>query len=219
MKIARLLHCFIAVLLLFVFSPLTVKAARAATFSLSPATQVVTVGDEFQVAVMIDTEDEAVVGADAIINYDGLKLQATEASLGSLFSVKTTEDASSSGKIIFQAEGATATETFTGTGTFATITFKALAAGVVTVTFDFSQGAETDSNIYNSGNVDVLTTASSGTYTVATSGIGGETSSPAPLPSSLPQTGVVENTIGLLAGGLLFLGAGVFFGLLNWRRA
>lgn len=192
--------------------------AWAATFSLSPATKVVSVGDEFDVAVMIDTAGEAAVGADAIINYDALKLQAVSASLGSLFSVKSAEDKSTLGKIIFRATTAGATESFTGAGTFATITFKALAAGVVTVSFDFTQGSTTDSNIAKSGGTDVLTAASSGTYTVSTSGIGGTGGSPLPTPSALPQAGVVEDTIGLLVGGLLFLGAGLALGLVSLRK-
>jgi hypothetical protein len=219
MRIVSVLYCFIVILFFFILSAFTSRPVWAASFSLSPATKVVTVGDQFDVAVILDTAGEAATAAKAIVNYDGLKLQVVSATLGSLFTTKTEPDTSTSGKVTLEASGATATESFTGSGTFATLTFKALAAGVVTVSFEFSQSSTTDSNVTGSSGNDILTAASSGTYTIATSGIGGGTeSTPVPTPSALPESGVVEDTIILLGGGLLFLGTGLALSLFGLRK-
>lgn len=176
------------------------KNALAATFSLNPSSKTVSVNETFTVSVLLDTEGQPTDGADAIILYDSGKLSVTSASLGSLYANKVIEDYATAGKVTLRATS-TASTSFTGSGTFATIVFKAIADGNANVDFQFTAGSTTDSNVSKEGS-DLLTSVSSGSYTInASSGAGGTT---------LPQTGIITPTIFLASLGFLFILVPIF---------
>ncbi|EKD56644.1 MAG: hypothetical protein ACD_58C00131G0019 [uncultured bacterium] len=113
-----------------------------------------TVGETFTGAICLNTEGQAVDGVDVhYLNYDKTKLEVvgTTITAGSLFaSTPANSVDATNGKINFSqvASGGT---TYNGSGTLATITFKALAVGNTNLTFDFTSGSTTDSNVAASG--------------------------------------------------------------------
>jgi LPXTG-motif cell wall-anchored protein len=188
---------------LFLAAPKAVYAA--ASLSLSPAAATKSIGDTFNVDVVLDTGGDAVSGATAIINYDAAKLQVVNNQLlqGTIFnqSPLTNTVNTTTGQI--QYDSGSLGATYTGHGTMATIQFKTIAAGTATVSFVFDANATADTSLVAaaSGPTNLLTVANSGTYTITSGG----TVSPQ---QNLPPTGAVENTLLATAGGVIFLGVG-----------
>ncbi len=194
-------------LLAFLFFFLPTKVWAAATLSFSPATKTVLVNDTFNVDVILNTGGSETDGADVIVRYDGNKLSLISAVLGDLYANKLTSDTSVAGKITLRATSSE-NASFNGTGTFATLTFKAIAAGTANLYFDFTSGATTDSNVAYQGS-DILGSTSNASYTITTSGNGGASPSP-----SLPVSGTTTPTLLVVGSGLLMLvlaGARLFF--------
>lgn len=187
---------------LFLAAP---KAAyAAASLSLSPAVATKAIGDTFNVDVVLDTGGDAVSGATAIINYDAAKLQVINNQLlqGTIFnqSPLTNKVDTTLGQI--QYDSGSLGATYTGHGTMATIQFKTIAAGTAAVSFVFDANATADTSLVAaaSGPTNLLTTVSSGTYTVTSGAVVPQ--------QNLPPTGAVENTLLAIAGGVIFLGVG-----------
>lgn len=152
--------------------------ALAATLSLSPSTSTVNVGDKLNVAIILNTDSQTISGVDAKLRFDkavfavedssssqtGVQIQA-----GTLLSTVAFNSVSNSdGTISFSAAKTGGSSGYTGTGTLATITLRALTASTGSpVTFDFTSGSTTDSNI-STGTSDVLTAVTNGNYVVNT---------------------------------------------------
>ncbi len=199
-------------------------SASAATLSLSPSSQSVNVGDTFTVNVMLDTQGQPVDGVDLqAINYNPYNLQlqdadsatsGTQIQAGSLMpstlanSVDTTN-----GKIVF-SQITNAGSTYTGSGVLATLTFKALVAGSVPVTINFTSGATTDSNVASKG-ADILTSVTNGQYTInnvvstvnptpGAGGAGGNNTPNTPNQTTTPNSGTSSLRL-INAGGTYYL--------------
>jgi hypothetical protein len=206
-------------ILLIVFSVGLFVAAgpvkAAASLSLSPASKSVAVGESFTVDVMLDTKGAETDAADAIILYDSAKLEATAASLGSLYTNKLEENTGVSGKVILRATSSVASD-YSGSGTFATITFNALESGTANVSFEFESGSTTDSNVASAG-VDILSSVANGTYTITSGGIGGTSddtstdSGDSTTSPQLPETASVGPTIFVTGLGVLAILASLIF--------
>ena len=69
---------FVVVVSFFYF----VQSAHAATFSLNPSSSTVTLGDEFDMVVRIDTQGSSVTSADVVLTYDRNLLQVVSVSKG-----------------------------------------------------------------------------------------------------------------------------------------
>lgn len=190
------------------------KGALAASLSLSPASGTEKIGDLFSVDVILDTGTDSVSGATAIINYDAAKLQVqdddsassgVQIKQGTIFNQTplTNSVDATMGKIRYDS-GSLGTS-YTGRGVMATIHFKAQTAGTAAVTFVFDSNSTIDTSLVAaaSGPTNLLTTVQDGNYTIGTA-------SATPTPVLLP-TGVVENTLVALLGGLVFLGLSVIF--------
>ncbi|TSC66561.1 MAG: hypothetical protein CEO22_39 [Candidatus Berkelbacteria bacterium Gr01-1014_85] len=161
--------------------------ALAATLSLSPSTSTVNVGDKLNVAIILNTDSQTISGVDAKLRFDkavfavedssssqtGVQIQA-----GTLLSTVAFNSVSNSdGTISFSAAKTGGSSGYTGTGTLATITLRALTASTGSpVTFDFTSGSTTDSNI-STGTSDVLTAVTNGNYVVNTAGTSSTTTS------------------------------------------
>lgn len=165
--------------------------ASAATLSVSPSTQTVGVGDTFTVNVRLDTQGSSIDGVDLrYLSFNPAILQVVDASAstagvqiapGSLMPLTLLNSVDAgAGRIAFSQVVAGGTK-YSGSGTLASITFKALAAGTAAVTFSYTSGNTTDSNIAAGGS-DILNAVINGSYSVR----GGST-------ITLPPT-VVSNT-------------------------
>ncbi len=151
----------IALILSLGMLAVSVVSAQAATFSLSPASGS-TVSGTFDITLSLTglSTGDQVSAIDAYLNYEPSKLEAQSISVSSgIFNdypVKTIS--STSGQIAISAS-ASAFEPVTSGGTIAVITFKALAAsGSTTLSFDYTAGSTTDSNIVDSDTGEELLT-------------------------------------------------------------
>ena len=203
MKSALILLTFVAVTALFFAAP--TKAMATASFSLSPASGTQTVGSTFTADIILDTGGDAVSGASALLTYDTTKLQVVGSQLtqGPIFNQSPLVNKVDPSAGTIQYDSGSLGTSYTGRGTMATITFKALAAGTAQVNFVYNPGSTSNTSIVAaaSGPTNLLGVVNNGVYTISSSGGG----------TTLPSTGALENTLALLAGGVIFLLAGVLF--------
>lgn len=170
--------------------------ASAATLSLSPSAASVAGGDIFSVHVLLDTQGVSVDGVDlTYLRYDPalLAVQDDDASAdgvqitsGTLMpnTLVNTADATS-GRIAFSQAVQMGSASYAGSGTLATVRFRALAQGNVSVTIDFTRNNTTDTNIAAEG-ADVLTAVTNGLYVISGQGVIAPTPAPSPSPTPLP---------------------------------
>jgi len=191
--------------------------AKAATFSLSPASGS-TVSGTFTVTLgLSDLAGKQISGIDVrYLNYEPSKLQAVSIShSGGIFTSYPLETIdSTTGKIAIGAS-ASAFSPVTTTGTIATITFKALAtSGSTTLSFDYTAGSTTDSNITEAGTAtDILTQPPTVTYNFG----GASTPPPAtpppitppPAGDGTPKGGIFEPTLLVSFLSAMMVGTGL----------
>lgn len=194
--------------------------------TLSPASGTYTNGSEFSVTIGANSETEKSAAVDAWVNFDANKLEVVSITKASnpAFSFALGQNIyNSTGKfdISCTSTDMSSYETQSINGDLAVVTFRAKAEGVASVTFSCTAGSSTDTNIFNTSAVDVIDCASnqSGSYTIAAANSESSSSSPTSTPtpttttttttttnnSTLPQTGVIENTVGLIVFGLMSL--------------
>lgn len=156
--------------------------ADAATLSLSPSSGTKSTDGTFEVKILLDTGSSTTSGTDAYIRFDPNVLQVVDASTaetgvqiqpGSLYSITSynrTDNAT--GQISFSASKSGGSPGYSGSGTLATITFQAIkAASSSAVTFDFTNGSTTDSNVIDqSSSQDLLTSVTNASFAVTDSG-------------------------------------------------
>jgi chitodextrinase len=151
--------------------------ARAATLTLSPATQTINVGSTFAVNILLDTAGQQVYGVDIYsLRFNPAVLQVVDADTGTagiqispgslMSSTQFNSVNNSAGTIQFSQTPAAASANYNGQGILATITFQGAAAGVSAATFDFTSGATTDTNVAGLYS-DLLTSVTNANYTVA----------------------------------------------------
>ncbi len=201
--------------------------ASAATFSLSPASGS-TVSGTFDVTLSLTglSAGDQVSAIDVYLNYEPSKLQAQSIGVSSAifgesaYSVKTID--STAGKIAISA-GASAFEPVTSGGTIATITFKALAtSGSTTLSFDYTAGSTTDSNVVDSNTgEELLTQPPTVTYNFGSTTTPPPATPPPATPppatpaagdgasKGAPEGGVMEPTIFVSFLSMAMVGAGL----------
>ncbi len=154
-------------------------AAQAATLAISPASNSVALGSTFTVNVILDTAGQAVAGVDIYsLHFTPAVLQVVDAdastpgvqiSPGSLMAnnqYNLVDNAN--GVIQFSQTASTNGTNFTGSGILASITFSAVGTGTSNLSFDFTLGSTTDTNVavlYS----DALTGVTNGSFTVTNS--------------------------------------------------
>src|SRR3989344_3413079 len=144
-------------LLLFSIAFLSVGflTADAATLSLAPSSTSTTVGSIFSVNILLNTQGTSTNGVDIRylnfpaslleVQYDG-GASDVQIAAGTLMALTPANIANNStGQIEFSqiAYG----NSFNGNGTLATVRFKALMAGTANVSFNFTIGSTTDTNV------------------------------------------------------------------------
>jgi hypothetical protein len=128
---------------------------------LDPQTKTVSVGETFDVNIVLDTAFKPIDGVDlyalhfdpSILNVvDSVTTQTgVQIKPGTIMSVNAINRVDqAAGSIVFSqvAEGGT---NFTGKGTLATITFRAVGAGSSFLKFDFNRGSTVDTNAAHKG--------------------------------------------------------------------
>lgn len=202
------------------------RVSYAAILTLDPSSKSSPTSTTFDVVLYIDTEGQNVTSTDAVLNYDNSILEVTQIKEGGagvepffpdLFqNIQPTE-------IYIGASVRNPTEVKEGTGAVATITFRGKIAGVTDVKFNCTPGKTSDTNISKSDKnaTDIVDCSRlvNGRYTIGT-GTGGPAPtaipylSPTPyIPPSatptMPPTGSVETTMGILGTGLVLLFVGI----------
>jgi len=147
----------------------------ASTFSVSPTTQTVKVGETFTINVRLDTQGTFTQGVDLrYLNFDPTLLQVEDAKTASagiqispgilMPSTVLNSTNNTLGRISF-SQIASGGNSYIGSGILATVTFKAIAGGNARVTFSFTPNSTTDSNVALEG-ADTLTSVTNGSYII-----------------------------------------------------
>ena len=164
-------------LLCILYSTLSVKAQLVprATLSLNPATGTFTVGEIFDVDILLDTGGYAIAGVDIhFLNYDPNILEVQDAdpatpgiqiTPGTLMSSNQLNEVNSSAGTIDFGQITSGGSTFTGSGVLATVTFEVISVGTTDLVFDFTPGNTRDSNVACCGGFDVLASATGAQFT------------------------------------------------------
>lgn len=181
--------------LLIAFGLLAIVSSEtlAASLSFSPSSKSLSLNDTLTLSVILNTAGSSTDEVDAVITFDKNKLQYVSATLGNLLDNPQTVTAPTSNKLTLSASS-TEGESYSGTGTFATLKFKAISTGTATISFDFTSGVATDSNVASNG-ADILTSTSNGTYTIGAASSSGE----------LPETGTSAPTVIAISVGLILI--------------
>lgn len=219
---------------------LPARAMAAPHFTLSPTSESETVGQNFVVVMGVDSETEKVIGIDIKATFDASKLEVVSIEKGSVpddgykFTYTTTQpiinNSAGTFEVTLPSENSSVYTGAVAKHELLRVTFKPKSTGTATFNYVCTAGSVTESNIINQSGADVVDCGSnqSGSYTIA-AGVGGETATATPTPtststsssttstkttSSLPSTGVVENTVMMVAVGISSMLAAVFLKLI-----
>ena len=217
-------------LFLFLKSLTTPVYAASAALQLSPATGTYSIGQNFDVAVLLNTGGGRTSTTDMVITYPTSKVILADIKEGSIYDQYV-------GKSINNATGvasinglaSSTTTLFTGSGTFVTLNFKAIDSGTAEVKFSFTPGKRTDTNVVDfDAQDDILASVTNAVYTV--SGTSSETTTDtastgtntttannqtstsrnAARTNNMPVTASSSSTILLIAVSLIFIALGAF---------
>jgi len=208
----------IFILALFLFVNNKVLAASA-TLNLSPAYGTYTVGNTFDININLNTGGGRTVGTDIIIKYDAAKLKLVDIVNGTIYTQYVGKEINNSlGTATISGISSDVASAFTGSGTLATLKFQGLTATTATVSFDFTAGGSTDSNVADfDTKADILTSATGGTYNLVAGSAGSAdnttttTTSSSTDTTSIPDAGLSAPTMALSTLGLISILFGVFY--------
>jgi hypothetical protein len=158
--------------------PQLAGAVHAASFSFDKTTYSVNANDTFTVGVVVNPGAEQITSVDAYVTFDKSLLSAQTVAQGTYF--PTVLNDIQPGRIYIAGLVEDPSVFKTNQGTVATITFKALAAGVITLAYDCKGTADTSKIIKNDVNATNIIVCSDNKGASVTVG-GGAT--------SLPSTG------------------------------
>lgn len=159
----KITYLFSILIVCFLF----VNCVNAASLSLSPNKGDYKLNEKFSVEILLDTEGEAVDGADVHLNYPSNILEAVKVIPGDLMSQTMMNKINSEDGSIHFSQITDADSYFTSSGQqmLATVVFKSIKEGNAKVDFDFTAGDTRDSNVAAKGN-DVLNSVKDGEYKV-----------------------------------------------------
>lgn len=223
--------------LLVVLGVGVVQAAGTATIVLNPVSNTVPMNTSFEVMVELNAGTEQVSSADLVLAFDPTKLEVVKVSELvdgiKLFPVNTVSIDNATGRVTVNSSMSEVTEYFTGRDNWLVLSLASKATpGQAQLNFACVDGDETDTNVMQKGTeIDIVNCDGlvSGVYTVSASaptftptpmptpttavglgGVGDEPEVTATPTAAVPESGVVENTVGILVIGLgLLLLAGV----------
>lgn len=183
-------------------------------------TSVEVAADEtFQLQVNVDAGSEEINSVDAYVIFDSTKLEAQSVSNGDFF--PTVFNDITSGKAYVAGMVDDPATSKTGSGTIATITFKALASGTDTLTFECDTSSSDTSKIVKNDidATNIIVCSENGSTSVNITGgtTGGGTTNGAgttgggTTPSTLPQSGILDNIVKYAVPGMILLMLGGIF--------
>lgn len=215
--------------LFFTFRAMPVIAVAAPRLTLTPINGSYTNGSEFKVSIGVNSDGEKSSAVDVWSTFDNSKLEIVSivksANPPFAFEMSPVFD-NNAGNFKFScvSTNPSGLDDVAINGELAVVTFRAKETGTAFLKFTCSNGSTTDSNIFNSDVNDVISCASNsvGSYTItagSSSTTTNPTSTPTPTPTvvttvakttTLPQTGAVGSTIGLIIFGVISLASAVF---------
>src|SRR3989338_7560680 len=166
-----------------------------AVLTLTPSSTTIPVGQTFTVDINLDTKGAAIDGVDIYsLRYNPAILEVVDSNTsqsgiqiipGTLLANTLTNTVNASNGTIQFSQVTAGGSTYTGSGKLASITFKAKSAGTSALTFDFTLGNTSDTNVAGAGQ-DKLASVTNGSFTVT----GGttQTSTQTPVPDTTSPT-------------------------------
>ncbi len=151
------------------------RAVGTATLSLSPSSSTVALNQNFNVAITLNTGGGPTDGVDVyslrfnpailqVVDSDSLTA-GVQIAPGTLLPITSWNSVDNALGTIQFSQSTSGGTNFNGSGNLATITFKGIANGTSALTFDFTSGNTTDSNVAYQG-VDQLLSVTNGSFTV-----------------------------------------------------
>lgn len=190
-------------LLIFFFVPFFSGKIEAGFFSFDKSAYSVDAGATVELKVVIDAGSDELNGVDAYIKYDSSLVSVDSVADGSFFPT-VSKETGTSGTVWIAGYVDDPATSKTGTGTLATITFKGLKDGSVTLGFDCDSSKIVKNDI-NASNVLVCSKNTSASIKIGVGGSSTEPTTAAP-PSTLPQSGIFDNVVKYAVPGVvLFL--------------
>ncbi len=170
---ALVLFLFLA--LFFINSGIIKAQTQNATLALDPSTGSYIIGNTYTLNIRLNTNGNDTAGADIhYLNYNPALIEIQDSvsgtagaqiQAGSLYTNTVVNSVDTvNGRINFSQTSFGGT-TYNGTGILASVTFKALAGGTANLTFNFTAGNTTDTNVASLGQ-DVLNSVTNGRYTL-----------------------------------------------------
>ena len=221
------INIFLFAFLFFTFRAMPVIAVAAPRLTLTPINGSYTNGSEFKVSIGVNSDGEKSSAVDVWSTFDNSKLEIVSIvkSANPPFAFEISPDFDNkTGNFKFScvSTNPSGLDDVAINGELAVVTFRAKETGTAFLKFTCSNGSTTDSNIFNSDVNDVISCASNsvGSYTI-TAGSSSTTTNPTSTPTptvvttvakttTLPQTGAVGSTIGLIVFGAISLASAVF---------
>jgi hypothetical protein len=195
-------------ILFFVFLFFSVSQAQAAYFKFNKDQVNVAAGDEFDLQLIVDPENEEITSVDAYIQFDQNLIEGVSVTDGSYFPTVTNNISLSTIYIAGLVDDPASPKT--GTGTVATIKFKGKTNGTATVSFN----CDTSKIIKNDINSTNIISCNKNKLAQIIIGQGSNDNQTASNNSTtangeLPRTGVLDNTERLFLPGALLFFAGI----------
>lgn len=174
---------------------------QAAFLDFDRATVSVNPDSTFDVQITVDPGSEQISSVDAYIIFDSSLLEAQGVVPGDYF--PTVINNVEAGKVYIAGLVDDPATYKTGSGSVSTITFKALAEGTATLTYDCQEGVYNSSKIIKNdvNATNIIQCTQNGRMTVTIGSGNGNVASP----SALPKSGVFENVSRIAIPGMLLL--------------
>jgi hypothetical protein len=187
---------------------------------LSPSSGNYSVNDTFNVTVTVDSGSEIVGGVDGVGTYDSSKLELVSVTKASDMVFQSSDGGGScsvstatAGKFSFTCYSENSLSDKVANGNLVVLNFRAKATGTAAVNFTCTNGSTTDSNIVKtstSGDVIVCGENTNGSYVIGESSSESSATNTPTTASSLPKTGSVGMTLGLVVFGAVSVLSAVF---------
>ena len=144
------------------------SGALAASLSFSPASGNYTVGQDFSLNVILNTQSVSTDGVDLNhLHYDKDKLELLSTNVGSLYTFTLVNSIDNITGTYSFSQASLGGAHYNGSGTLLTLNFRANVAGTAVATFDFTSGSTVDCNVAATES-DVLDSVVNGSYIFTT---------------------------------------------------
>jgi len=188
--------------------PKVFSQVSAASLKFDKTSASVDVGGTLSLGIIVDAGSDEISSTDIYVTYDANLIEAQTVNNGSFFPTVTNNI--TPGRVYIAGMVDDPASSKTGSGTVATIDFKGLKDGSVTISFDCNTSKIVKGDI-NATNILQCSSDDKAVISVGSGSSGGSSSSSSNSsdnnqPQTLPKSGIFENLINLaIPGGILFL--------------